>query len=179
MGNCESRKERGIEKLPVSAVQCQIKREVDDIIGQYPTKQTSNIHIEPNNKSEPTFNLHSFPHNTPFNHPPSPFHQQDPKNKNSNIQKTILQHQKKHSTMATLHSRKGSGLLDLTTTTTTANNKGTAEEVGIPPGAHPASESSSLPNLSGALKKQPRRGKWQKRHFRAVNHYLVYYGSSK
>ena len=81
--------------------------------------------------------------------------------------------------MATLHSRKGSGLLDLTTTTTAANNKGTAEEVGIPPGAHPASESSSLPNLSGALKKQSRRGKWQKRHFRAVNHYLVYYGSSK
>ena len=56
--------------------------------------------------------------------------------------------------------------------------KGTAEELGIPPGAI-GKDLSQLPLLSGPLKKQSRRGKWQTRHFRAINHYLVYYASSK
>ena len=84
-----------------------------------------------------------------------------------------------------MHSRKGSGLLLVNNntnknknTTNQKNLQGTAEEVGIPPGAT-GDDSSQLPSLVGPLKKQSRRGKWQKRTFKAINHYLVYYASTK
>ena len=88
-----------------------------------------------------------------------------------------------------MHSRKGSGIISVdmaeskngskgTTSSSRSVAKGTAEELGIPPGAI-GKDLSQLPLLSGPLKKQSRRGKWQTRHFRAINHYLVYYASSK
>ena len=86
-----------------------------------------------------------------------------------------------------MHSRKGSGIFQLpssknnessTLTSSASTVKGTAEEVGIPPGAL-GPDKSTLPKIVGLLKKQSRKGKWQKRHFQAVNHYLVYYASSK
>ena len=38
---------------------------------------------------------------------------------------------------------------------------------------------TKLESLRGPLKKQSRKGRWQKRYFRTVNHYLVYFASSK
>ena len=75
------------------------------------------------------------------------------------------------------HARKGSGIT-LSHTGPNSSLKGSAEEVGIPPGAM-GPDKSRLPPIAGPLKKQSRRGKWQKRQFQAVNHYLVYYASSK
>ena len=56
--------------------------------------------------------------------------------------------------------------------------KSAIEDFEVPRGAVGV-DRSKLESLKGPLRKESRKGRWQKRYFRTVNHYLVYYSSSK